>query len=348
MMNLFRRLFGHAESPATAAPDPDAAIARAGGAQLDMSTVCTWHDGLPHPDWAAVHGWLDTLAEAERPGAWTACERAWLGYLAASLGEGYRRHESESAFVVSRQPPREAAATLAYVGTTLRRVQHLLEELAVPAAGGKEILIVFADTDDYYRYVGYFSPDEDEVAMSAGMFLHGPCAHFILHGEDIARFEPTIVHEMTHSQLSHLPLPAWLNEGMAVNSEQRLTRIGADIWSVLQLEGKHREFWNAETIQEFWNGKAFLRPDQGSELAYDLGRILVNGLSSEWAAFKRFASHAIADDGGSAAAARYMHVDLGEFVRNFLGRDDDGWGPRPSSWEQTPERGAFHPESRAG
>ena len=345
MKGLFARLFGgdRDEQHAAATPASAPGIACAGARELDLRSVCRAYQGLPHPEWEAVDAWLDTLAEADRPAAWTSCERAWLELLAAGLGDGYRLVESEHAFVLSRQPANEAAATLAYVGRSFLRVQRMLEELAQKSDGGKEILLLFPDHPEYCRYLGAFHPEEEGVPVSAGMYLHGPCGHFVVHGEEMWRFEPTIVHEMTHSLLAHLPIPAWLNEGMAVNSEQRLTRVGSDIWSVLELEDKHRRFWTPATIQEFWNGAAYLRSDDGQELAYDLGRILVNGMCGDWAGFKRFAAQAHAADGGDAAARECLDLDLGEFVRHFLQAAPGDWGPRPGSWRREPERGAFAP-----
>jgi len=348
MIKHLRRLFG--EKPGADATTPPAPVAtsadpvvRVGGHELDLQSLAQVREGFPHPDWERVWEWLDSLPETLRADAWLACERCWLLLLRDALGEGYRLHESEQGFLLSAQPPRAAEVTLKYLDTTLRRVQHLLEELAQCADFGKEILVVFASQDDYYRYVGYYYPDEGEFAMSSGMFLHAGCSHFVVHGEELENFEPVIAHEMTHSQLSHLPIPAWLNEGMAVNAEQRLTRLGADAWSVQQLVPRHRKFWTPATIQEFWSGAAYLRPDEGSELAYDLGRLMVNGLSSDWAGFKRFAAAADLSDAGAAAAFEQLGVDLGEFVRHFLGHDEDGgdWGPAPDSWPQEPERGQF-------
>lgn len=346
MLKLIRRLMGASTDSAGLAPAPvvvEAAdpLVRAGGSELDLRQDARERDGFLHPDWARAWDWVDALPEPLRADAWLACERAWLTLLRDALGEGYRLHESAHGFVLSAQPPRTAEVTLQFLDTTLRRVHGLLEELAASGDAGKEILVVFASEDDYYRYVGYYYPDEGEFAMSSGMFLHAGCSHFVVHGEELAHFEPVIVHEMTHSQLSHLPIPAWLNEGMAVNAEQRLTRIGADVWSVQQLEAKHRKFWTPETIQQFWSGAAYLRPDEGSELAYDLGRLIVNGLSSDWAGFKRFARAANLQDAGAEAAHEQLGLDLGEFVRHFLGHDDGEWGPAPATWPQAPERGQF-------
>ena len=346
MLKLIQRLMGASHGVAASAPPTAAVVAadpvvRIGGSELDLRQEGSEREGFLHPDWARAWDWVDALPEALRADAWLACERTWLSLLRDELGPDYRLHESAHGFLLSAQPTRIAEVTLQYLDATLRRVGGLLEDLAASADMGKEILVVFASQDDYYRYVGHYYPDEGEFAMSSGMFLHAGCSHFVVHGDELSSFEPVIVHEMTHSQLSHLPIPAWLNEGMAVNAEQRLTRIGADIWSVQQLEARHRKFWTPETIQQFWSGAAYLRPDEGSELAYDLGRLMVNGLSSDWDGFKRFAKQANLQDAGAAAAHEQLGLDLGEFVRHFLGRDDGDWGPAPAAWPQSPERGQF-------
>jgi hypothetical protein len=309
------------------------AIATLDGRTLDLSTTAHRHEGVPHPDWEVLDAWIQAFPEEQQEAAVVACQQAWLGMLADALGEQYRVFSSARALVLSHRPDNEASAALEFVDRTQRRVQHMLEELA-GSDGRKEILLVFADADAYSRYARHYVPDLDETMVSAGMYLMVGGGHFIVFGDELWRQEPTIVHELTHAQLSHLPLPLWLNEGMAVNAEQRLTRIGADVWEVKALERKHAAFWTPETIQEFWNGAAFKRPDEGSELAYDLARVLVTGMCADWASFKRFAAEALADDGGAEAAANVLGVDLGEAVRHFLERDDGEWGPHPEAWEQ--------------
>lgn len=346
MFDLVRRLMGATPgaAPPTVPPAAHAAadpVVRLGASERDLLAHTQEREGFLHLEWARVRDWVASLPAAVQADAWLACERTWLLMLRDSLGEGYRLHESAQGFLLSAQAPRAAEVTLQYLDATLRRVRGLLEDLAAPGGPGKEILVVFASDDDYYRYVGYYYPDEGEFAMSSGMFLHAGCSHFVVHGEELTNFEPVIAHEMTHSQLSHLPIPAWLNEGMAVNAEQRLTRMGADVWSVQQLEARHRKFWTPETIQQFWSGAAYLRPDEGSELAYDLGRLIVNGLSSDWEGFKRFAHAADLRDAGAAAAREQLGLDLGDFVRHFLDHDDGTWGPEPDTWPQAPERGQF-------
>lgn len=96
----------------------------------------------------------------------------------------------------------------------------MLEDLTEPATLGKELLIAFDDSEDYYRYVSGFYPEEGTFAMSSGMHLGSGCGHFVTHGTELHAIEPVIVHAMTHSCLAHLSLPVWLDEGMAVNAER--------------------------------------------------------------------------------------------------------------------------------
>lgn len=332
MKSLLRRWFG-SDNSLTEARNAyvPATVAEFDGKSFDIAARANWFESLPHPDWPEVYAWVNGFEEARRESAFLACERAWLGMLAQALGPEYRVFESDHALVLSGRPANEAKAALEFVDGTWRRVRRMLEELAGDDTG-KEVLLSFTDVEPYSRYAAYYCPDLDETMVSAGMFLRAGSEHFIVHGEELWRIEPTIVHELTHAQLAHLTLPLWVNEGMAVNSEQRLTRRGADAYEVKALEKKHAAFWTPDTIQQFWNGTAFRRDDDGSELAYDLGRLLVNGMCSDWNAFKRFAAAAHAEDAGAQAAAECLHVDLGEAVRHFLEAEEGEWGPRPDAW----------------
>jgi hypothetical protein len=300
------------------------------------------HEGLPHPHWPEVHAWIDQLPQSRRAEVWCACERTWVLWLRTALGDGYRLFESPHVLLLTAQEQRPAVVTLHYVVATFRRVQRVLEELAQPADAGKEIVIVFSDEDSYYRYVSYFNAEGGEYAMSSGMHIGGGCGHFVTYDvEELHRMEPVIAHEMTHSLLGHLPIPAWLNEGLAVNTEWHLAHNATHAWDLQELEAEHRDFWTPDLIQEFWCGRSYERPDAGNKLSYDLGRILVTALSTDWSAFKRFAAAAKGADGGAAAAHDVLNVDLGEFVRQFLQREDGTWGPDPRRWQQAPERGGF-------
>lgn len=139
---------------------------------------------------------------------------------------------------------------------------------------------------------------------------HG-CSHFVTMKADLLAIQPVIAHEMTHGCVGHLPLPAWLNEGIAVNTEQRLCPPPAPLYTPQQMHEKHVRFWGEEEIQQFWSGKSFLRDDEGNMLSYDLARIIVDQFSSDWEQFRRFAQAAHMADGGAAAAQEHLGIELG-------------------------------------
>jgi hypothetical protein len=213
-----------------------------------------------------------------------------------------RLEESDSAMLVSSLEPRAARATLEFMERTPKRIGIVLQGIAQVPPWGKDILIVFVDEEGYYRYVSHYFPEKGEFAFSGGMHIDSGCGHYVAASQDLRHVEPTIAHEMTHGCLAHLPLPLWLNEGLAVNVEHRLTGRPAALFTAEQMHAKHKRFWTAATAQQFWSGASFQRADEGNMLSYDLARILVETLARDWPRFTRFALHADRADAGEAAA----------------------------------------------
>lgn len=299
-------------------------------------------NGFPSIDWDAANRWVASIPEeSEQQKAWSACERAWLEHLRAALGSHYQVREQGTALLLSTLEANVAEATLAFVNKTVQRILKVLDGVAHAPEWGHDILVVFDDEDAYYRYVSHYYPESGEFAASSGMYLHGGCGHFVTVKADLQAIEPVIAHELTHACLSHLPIPAWLNEGLAVNTEQRLSppRSRAD---ARQPHARHRKFWGPAEIQQFWSGKSFLRNDEGNELSYDLARILVSQFAADWSRFHAFALAADRADGGAAAAHEHLGIDLGDAVCALIEQGATaGWSPRPDTWAGEPERGAF-------
>lgn len=178
------------------------------------------------------------------------------------------------------------------------------------------------------------------------MYISHGCGHFVAVKAELRAIEPVIAHELTHACLSHLPLPAWLNEGLAVNTERGLSPPPGDPFGARstpqQMHARHQRFWGADEIQQFWSGKSFLRADEGNELSYDLARIMVAHFAADWTRFRRFGLAADLADSGAAAAREHLGLDLGDAVRALLDADSQTvWSPEPGLWAGTPERGAF-------
>jgi len=292
------------------------------------------HYGLPILDWPTVASWVNEISDSElQQKAWSQCEQAWLLSMQKALGNNYRLFESAQAVIVSSLEPKLAEVTLAYIERTLQRVMNALDGIATIPPLGKDILIVFDDDEQYYKYVSYYYPEEGgEFASSGGMYLNLGCSHFVTIKSDLRVIEPVIAHELAHSCVSHLPLPLWLDEGIAVNIEQQLVGKGSPEFTDREMHDMHTHFWNKSTIQEFWSGDSFARVDDGCLLSYDLARLMVKHMSADWDSFKKFVLAANYADAGKAAENEYLELGLGEAVCAFIGKDfTQQWSPDPSS-----------------
>lgn len=324
-------------------PQPTVEVSAPGVDGFSVSAHLDSKGGFPVLDWESAHTWVTSIPdEGAKGAAWTQLERAWLEHVQARLGPPYVVRESESSLLLSTLEPNVANATLGFMSKTLQRVARVLEGIAAVPDWGKDILIVFDEDDAYYQYVAQYYPSAGEFAASGGMYINAGCGHFATVKSDLRAIEPIIAHEMTHGCLGHLPIPAWLNEGLAVNTEQRLCPSGPPMLTPKQMHAKHRAFWGDAEIQEFWSGKSFLRNDDGNLLSYDLARILVSQISVDWPSFQSFVLHANADDAGAAAAAEHLSLELGAAASVLLEREPtSAWAPRASAWQEPPERGAF-------
>lgn len=311
-------------------------------------------NGLPFMDWRAADAWIGGIAdEVERQRATEQAQRAWLLHLREAFGDHFRLHETGQAWVLSSLDNRVAQATADYVARTRERVARVLGQLAGLAAQQRSIVLVMDNDEDYYAYVACYYPDtptEGEVfAFSGGMFVHAGCPHFIVKRADLTAVEPVIAHEMTHSALAHLHLPTWLDEGLAVNTEHRLTGTPRLIYTPHELQRMHERFWGDAEIQQFWSGRSFHRPDDGNLLSYELARILVQQLSRDWPSFERFVLAVSQDDAGARAAREVLGIELGASVAALMQQPQAiGWSPEPARWEGPARTGSADDEVEAG
>lgn len=238
---------------------------------------------------------------------------------------------------------RQRRLVLDYAERTRRRALQLLDGIASDEGFGKSVMMVFSDYDTYYEYItNYYAdaPAADELALSSGTYINHGYGHFVFVEEDLDRVEPVIAHELTHSLLAHLPLPAWVNEGIAVNTERRLCPRSSSGLTARELQEQFARFWNAATIQEFWSGKAWLRPDEGNRLSYELATTFITlAAKDDWRQFSGFVNAADIKDAAESAAREHLGVSVADLAGAVLGPGD--WSPKPALWQEGTERGQF-------
>ena len=300
----------------------------------DISEHLHIKDGFCHPDWAAISAVIEKcLPESEWNSAWEAAARSWLGRIRDTLGGNYQIYETPHFMILSEAPMRVVKDACRFFEDSRKQVLARLEGVASDHGFGKHVVMMFASLDDYYGYIAYFYP-EGESPMSGGICLTGEgYVHFVFPTTDYTSYRTVLVHELTHGCLRHLPIPAWLNEALAMRMEQVIC--GSDIFRLDQeVYDKHTAHWDSETIQQFWTGESWGIPGDSFELSYNLAQVLWRKIEADLAAPRaailQFILHAHFNDGGEAACHAVFDLSLGDLVTDFLG--EGAWAPTPNQW----------------
>jgi hypothetical protein len=284
-------------------------------AQIDLDFG--FSEGFSRPHWKAVDASIKSnIFPEDRESAWRFAARKWLEQLAQELGGGSAVEESDHFLFLSDLGPGTTRTLTTYAEWVLGIIRNCLNEAAWKGYRGKHVVMFYSDPDDYFAYISFYYP-EGAHALSSGVFLRQGYAHVALPFVSIVSAQRTLVHELVHNLLCHLPIPLWLNEGLALVVESHVARNRFLVSRALA--ETHAGFWNEENIQGFWSGQSFDVPGSGIELSYSLAQIFVTVLSEKGGDFIAFIMKADWRDAGQAAALTILDLDLGEVASNFLG-----------------------------
>lgn len=303
-------------------------------------------DGFHRADWDFVRQWIESNVDPlDWNDAWSEAALLWVKELRDDLGGTYFILQSGKTILLCDRSLETAFGLLGYAGRVAMTIQGYLGRTARDAGVGKDVVLVFSDQDDYYQYLSHHSPDGEQAA-SGGVCVHSGYSHIAMPWHDELDAANTIVHELTHDCLSHLPLPLWLNEGVAETMRRAIAppprAMGqgeqSAVYAALanwrppmmwdELAERHFGFWTEENIQSFWAGTSFYQPGDPNELSYSLAEVFVKLLSERappdtFHAFLHAAHH---DDAGQTAAMNILGADLGEIAGTFLG--EGNWRPQ--------------------
>jgi hypothetical protein len=297
---------------------------------IEISAFLEFPDRFPRPKWDEIAKLIETYPQSDRHDLWESVCVSWLAELRKALGKAYQLHESDHFVLLTRQQPKNSKLLLNTLEKARTWLFGNLEGIVSDDGHWKNVVLIFYSPDDYYNYIASYYPDGGEFALSAGVFLEDGYKHFAFLQVEINRAEVVAVHEYVHACLSHLPLPGWVNEGMAVAIEAEIIGLHHMRFDSEAME-RHRSLWNATTIQDFWSGASFHKQEE-SELSYDLGYLCVNALVQDYPAFRKFVLEADALDGGEAAAGKHYGASLGYLISQLLGEGD--WSPKPDQWDR--------------
>ncbi len=310
-----------------------------------LDEAFSFEAGFHRAKWDFVRDWIDANIRPEDcEAAWNEAMLLWAGKLRDDLGGQYYVMQSPQTVLVCDLDMRSANWLLGYAGAAALSIRDYLGNTAWEGAVGKDLVLVFSDQDDYYQYLSFHSAD-GEQASSGGVCIHSGYTHIALPWSNDTDAANAVIHELTHDCLAHLPLPLWLNEGVAVTLQKAVAPRQHAMTEGLQdtlfastinwrppimwdeLAERHFGFWTPDNIQTFWAGTSFYEPGDPNELSYSLAEVFVKLLSERGTAesVRAFIEAARREDAGQDAAARLLKADLGEIAGTFLG--EGKWRP---------------------
>ena len=306
----------------------------------DISTHLREKKGFCHPNWEAIGKQIEkSVPSLNWNSAWEQAARQWTERLCDKLGGAYHLYETANFMIISEAPDRVMLDAGRFCEKALVRILSALSGVALDEGYGKHVVLMFSHPDDYYQYTSYFYAD-GEHPMSGGVYLSGEgYAHFAFPATDYSSYRAVLVHELTHACLSHLPLPTWVNEAMAMRMEDAVSE-SQSLSIDREKYDRHAKHWNSRTIQQFWEGESWEIPCDSFELSYNLAQVIWRKIEVDLGAPRQavleFVSSADEKDAGEAACKAAFDVSLGELVGDFLG--DGDWGPKPDLWLKKPRR----------
>jgi len=289
-------------------------------------------DNFPRVNWQGI---IDVLQEEVQnsdlniSAFWSMVVKAWLVQMDEYLDDAHAIYESEHFYILSSASDNYLDVFVKYLESVQTRIHRALTGIVQYNERGKFVVLLLDNIELYYAYISHYYPENGEFSMSSGVFLSSGYGHFVVPHNELDHVEAVAAHELTHAMLAHLPIPLWLNEGLAVNMESSITGYSSYQLNP-QKHNKHLDHWNEQTIQKFWSGESFQHAGDAVELSYHLAQLIVQSLAEDYEILQQFVNQANFIDGGEAAAIEVFGGSLGAIIEQIYGEGD--WSPKPDLW----------------
>lgn len=308
-------------------------------------------------DWPALAAYINqrfaTLDHAE---AYRDTVAIWASHIAEDFGGKYSVAQTAQFVCISELEQEHAARSIRFAEHAEESIRGWLHDVGWQNAANP-LLVFITEADDYDAYVSQFY-GEGTFAASIGVQIRHGYPQIVVHFLSWHEALTTLAHEMTHACVGHLPLPRWLDEGVAIMLQKQIGDVPPPeswsqmeaVWSVqsqwsppvlsAEMAERHHAFWDEEKLQGFWAGTAFNEPGDASELSYSLAEILTQIITQDYANWRDFVARAQWGDAGQTAALDCFGAGLGEIAGTFLGEGE--WRPvrkelvkhwRDAGWE---------------
>jgi len=279
----------------------------------------------PRPDWDSIDTWIGNRVKPhDHADAYTQTAARWLGHIKSGLAAKYAVHESENFLLLTAQSPRKARRMLRLVEAADAFLLNMLGGNVDAPQKGKLPILYFASATDYDNYIAYYFPHDPPPPEITGLFIQDGYPHIVLHGRRGYELDALLVHKIAHAVTADLNMPRWLDEGVALVTED-LVYGAAPARIPAARKKQHVAFWSEQGLDAFWYGEMFTR-DTAHQFAFELAELLMRDLMARRTArVSHFLLNAAQEDAGAAAAESCFHTTLGALASTFLGSGN--WEP---------------------
>ncbi len=290
-------------------------------------------DGFCHPDWKAIAEQVESRFPREEWDEWfTEAALHWVELVVEKAKGEFYLHQTDNSILLSPESEEKVEAMCHFCESARKDILNRLKGIAKSWGYGKCVIFMFAGEQDYYQYISHFYKD-GEHALSGGIFIaSGGYDHLAFVERPRTPYQAILRHELAHSMVSHLCLPVWLNEALAMAMENRPFKLNAELLD------RHRACWNEKNIQQFWSGTTYDEP-KAQELSYHLAQVLLRKIQEDLHPSEMqmavFVNVAHFSDAGEEACWRVFDLSLGDLMGDFLGPGH--WAPVPEQWPRAPE-----------
>lgn len=179
-----------------------------------------FEESFSRPNWNYIQQLVQQTVEPfDLQQAWTELGIQWLLQLRRDLGGDYHVYRSSNCILLTDLPETQVDPLLVFVENSLEYIQEQLQQATWQNYFGLHVVLLFSDTDDYFQYISYFYPDGTHPS-SSGILISMEYVHIAAPYQDGLNIQHTLLHELVHNKVVHLPLPHWLNEGLAQTFER--------------------------------------------------------------------------------------------------------------------------------
>jgi hypothetical protein len=216
---------------------------------------------------------ITTDGESTAPDA-----REFLLQVANALGSHFRVVSDGTFHWATPFSTTEHAGHAKAAAYALARISQTIPGLITTPPTGGWPAVLFSTREEQFAYDALFADGGGTHIINGGMWRNWPVGHLAIPVITWDSLDAAFAHELVHASLSDTGVPAWLQEGLAMQMETCMGNRTPPL-NDLHHWKETLAWWRSHAPYAFWSGEAFGNPES-SEHAYRLAQVLALRISN--------------------------------------------------------------------